>query len=105
MKLLKIVIEFLKHLKHPNIIKFFCIKKTKENYFINFEYCNGGNLSKIYETYQQKYGKLFSLEIIEHLMKQIIEAVNYLHQMKIIHNNINLNNILINYEKKRKKRK
>ena len=31
-------------------------------------------------------------------MRQIIDAFNYLHQKKVIHNNININNILINYE-------
>ena len=98
LKLLKNEIVILQNLNHQNIIKFIDTKKTKKSYYLMLEYCNGGNLSQILEKYQQKYGKPFSLEIIQHLMRQIIDAFNYLHQKKVIHNNINLNNILINYE-------
>ena len=74
------------------------MKKTRRHFYIVFEYCNGGNLSNILDKYQQEFGKPFSQEIIQHLMRQIIDAVKYIHTLKIGHNNINIKNILIKYK-------
>ena len=97
MKFLKNDIVIVQNLKHPNIINFVDLKKTRRHFFIIFDYCNGGNLSNILDKYQKEFGKPFSQEIIQHLMRQIIDAFIYLYSLKIIHNNINLNNILIKY--------
>ena len=88
----------LKYLNHPNIIKFQDCKKTKRHYYMMMEYCNGGNLSKTLQKYIDKNGKAFPEEIIQHLMKQIIDAFKYIHEKKIIHRNINLENILLHYD-------
>ena len=37
-------ISILKSIDNPNIIKLFEIFKTQNNYYIVYEYCNGGNL-------------------------------------------------------------
>ena len=91
-------INILKNLNHPNIIKLKDIKKSKNNYFVMLEYCNGGNLSEALEKYIQKNGKPFDEKIVQHLMKQIINAFKYIHEKKIIHRNIALDNILLNYD-------
>jgi NIMA (never in mitosis gene a)-related kinase len=62
------------------------------------EYCNGGELAKALEKYMQKYSKLFPEEIVQHIMKQIISAFKYIHERKIIHRDVNLQNILLHYE-------
>ena len=98
MKYLRGEILVLKYLDHPNIYKFKDIKKTKKHFYIITEYCNGGDLTGALEKYQQKYGKPFSEEIVQHLMRQIISAFKYLHALKIIHRDVKLDNILLNYE-------
>ena len=90
MKYLRGEILVLKYLDHPNIYKFKDIKKTKKHFYIITEYCNGGDLTGALEKYQQKYGKPFSEEIVQHLMRQIA--------LKIIHRDVKLDNILLNYE-------
>ena len=62
------------------------------------EYCNGGKLSTALENYIDKNRRAFSEEIIQYLMKQIIDAFKYIHELKIIHRNINLDNILLHYD-------
>ena len=57
------------------------------------------------EKYQQNYDKSFSQEIIQHIMKQIVEAVKYLHNDNIVHNNIKLNSIFVNFETEEDKNK
>ena len=98
MKYLKNEIIILQNLKHPNIVKFEDVKKTKKHFYIVMEYCNGGELSQALEKYQEKYGKPFSQEIVQHLMRQIIDAFRYIHSLKIIHRDIKLDNILLNFE-------
>ena len=103
MKYLKNEILILQHLKHPNIVKFDDVKKTKKHFYIVMEFCNGGELSKALEKYQSKYGKPFSQEIVQHLMRQIIDAFRYIHSQKVIHRDIKLDNILLNYETEKDK--
>ena len=98
MKYLVNEINILKELNHPNIVKLKEIKKTKNHYYIIMEYCNGGELYKTLEKYMNKYNKPFSEEIVQHLMKQIINAFKYIHGKNIIHRDIKLENILLNYE-------
>jgi len=43
------------------------------------------------------YKKPFSEKIVQHLMRQIVSAVNYLHGLKIVHRDLKLENILVNY--------
>ena len=91
-------IIILKNLNHSNIIKIQDIKKSKKHYFVMLEFCNGGDLSKALEKYIKKYGKPFDEKIVQHFMKQIINAFKYIHEKKIIHRNITLDNILLNYD-------
>ena len=91
-------IEILQTLNHKNIIKLETIKQTTNNYYIITEYYNGGGLFNILKQYKNIYHKAFPENIIQHLMRQIIDAIIYLHQRKIIHRDLKLENLLINYE-------
>ena len=91
-------ISILNEIKHKNIIHFETIKHTVHNYYIITEYCNGGGLSDCLERYRAKYGKPFPEEIVQCVMRQIVEALKYLHGKKIIHRDIKLDNILVNFD-------
>ena len=91
-------VYILQKLNHPNIVHFETLKKTKQNIYIIMEYCNGGELSKALEDHIEKTGKPFSQEVVQHLMKQIISAFKYIHEKSIIHRDIKLQNILLNYD-------
>ena len=95
---LKKEISILQKLNHPNIIKFYGVKKTSKHVYLIFDCYYGGDLSTLFEKYQQKFGKPFSQEIIQHLMRQIIEGVKYIHGLNIVHDDIKLDSILINFE-------
>ena len=97
-KYLKNEIEIMQKLDHPNIVKFETIKKTKKHFYLIMEFCNGGELSKALEKYQEKNGHPFTQEIVQHLMRQIIDAFKYIHGKKVIHRDIKLENILLNFE-------
>ena len=83
-KYLENEILVLQYLNHPNIVKFIDLKKTTNHYYIMMEYANGGELSKNLEKYMDKYNKAFSEEIVQYLMRQIIDAFKYIHGLKKI---------------------
>ena len=94
---LKAEISILKGLNHPNIVKLKEVKKTKKHFYLVMEYCNGGELKGALEKYQLKNGKAFSEEIVQYIMRQIMSAINYLHSRNIMHRDIKLENILLDY--------
>ena len=91
-------IRILSALKHPNIVKFYDIKKTTKHYFIMMEFCNGGGLSNALEKYIKINGKPFPEELVQHFMRQIVDAFKYIHGKKVIHRDVKLDNILLHYE-------
>ena len=95
-KYLKNEICILQYHNHPNIIKFQEVKKAKKNFYVINEYCNGGELSKALKKYIEKNGKPFPEEIVQHLMIQIIDVFKYIHENRIVHKDVNLDNILLN---------
>ena len=88
----------LKSLKHPNIVHLEDVKSDNKYYYIVMEYINGGSLTDCLKTYQKRNkGKSFPEEIVQHLMKQIVSAVKYIHSQKIIHRDLKPDNIMVNF--------
>ena len=97
-------IRILQSLNHPNIVKFVDIKKTKKHYYIMMEFCNGGELTKNLEKYMIKNGTAFPEELVQHFMRQIIDAFKYIHGKKIIHRDVKLDNILLHFDNEEDKK-
>ena len=91
-------IEILKEIKHKNIMRLIDFKQSEENYYLVCELCNGGSLHQCINKYLKMYRKPFSEEIVQYQMKQIIEALQYLHSNHIIHRDLKLENILVNFK-------
>ena len=91
-------IQILKEMNHKNIIHFEAIKQTVHNFYIITEYCNGGGLYDCLNKYRKIYKKAFSEEIVQHLMRQIVDGIKYIHSKKIMHRDLKLENILVNFD-------
>ena len=91
-------ISILKILCHKNIVRLEGIKKTMNHYYVIMEYCNGGTLTENLEKYKNLYHKPFTEEIVQHVMRQIVSAINYIHDLRIIHRDLKLDNILVKYQ-------
>lgn len=91
-------IELLKQCNHPNIVKLEGIKESQNHYYLIMEYMNGRALSDCLKIYMERYKKAFPEEIVQYLMNQIIDGLNYLHKQKIIHRDLKLDNIMVNFD-------
>ena len=91
-------LKILKEVKHKNIMQLIEVKQTNENYYLVCELCNGGSLRQCVNKYIKMYQKPFSEEITQYLMRQIVEALKYLHGRHIMHRDLKLDNILVNFK-------
>ena len=96
-------IALLSKIKHKNIMKLIEVKQSKDNYYLVCELCNGGSLNELLNKYRKIYRKPFTEEIVQYLMRQIVDAVKFLHSEHIIHRDLKLDNILMNFENEQDK--
>ncbi len=90
--------EILKILNHPNIMQLVDIQSRHNYIYLITEYCNGGTLSENLTKYQKLHKTPLPEKIVIYLMKQISDAINYLHEKSIIHRDLKMENILLHFE-------
>ena len=83
-------IEVLRKISHPNIINIFEIFEDNYQYYIMSEFCEGGELFDAI-TNKGYYNEIEAAKI----MKQILEAVNYLHDNGVVHRDLKPENIML----------
>jgi len=85
--------NLMKKLDHPNITKIFETFENDKYFLISMEYINGGNLF----SFVKKRRKI-SEKISKYLFRQIILGLNHIHSHNIVHRDIKLENILIDFK-------
>ena len=84
-------IELLKNLEHPNIVIYYNYLKEEDNIYIIMEYLEGGTLKQYIEKSSQNINEDIAREII----KQLLNALSYLHYLcDICHRDIKPENIM-----------
>ena len=90
-------IDILSKCDHPNIIRLYEIIEGEKNINLIMEECKGGEL---FEKIQAKNGKKMTIKEVSKIFKEIMIAVNYLHNRGICHRDLKPENILfLNNEK------
>ena len=85
-------IEILITLEHPNIIKIYEYYEDEINYYLITEYVSGGELFDYIER-----DTTFCESKAKKIIKQILQALNYLHSNNLVHRDIKSENILVEY--------
>ena len=80
----------LKETSHQGIIDIYDIFESKDNVYITEEYIEHGNLS----VYLQNNTTLSTIQR-EDMIKQLAEAIDFLHSYGIVHRDLKLENILV----------
>jgi calcium-dependent protein kinase len=87
-------VEILKKLVHPNIMQIFEFYEDKKNFYIITELCEGG------ELFDQIVDKgSFNETEAAWVMKQLMNAINYIHSNNIVHRDLKPENILLDTKK------
>lgn len=87
---LKLEIEILKKIDHPNIIKIFEFFEEEKRFFIVMERCQGGELFE--QIVKREH---FSEAQTANIAKQLLSAVGYMHENGITHRDLKPENILL----------
>ena len=96
-------IKLLSNIKHKNIMRLIEVKQSQDNYYLVCELCNGGSLNESLDKYRKIHRRAFTEEIVQYLMRQIVDAIKFLHGKHIIHRDLKLDNILMSYENEQDK--
>ncbi|EQB77054.1 hypothetical protein CB1_000145038 [Camelus ferus] len=82
-------IGILKMVKHPNILQLVDVFVTRKEYFIFLELATG---REVFDwILDQGY---YSERDTSNVVRQVLEAVAYLHSLKIVHRNLKLENLV-----------
>ena len=93
-KRLKTEINLLRATDHPNIIKLYETFEDKQYLYLIMEDCSGGELFHRLAMNAKK-NKMYTEKDAAKIMKQILEAVNYLHYHGVCHRDLKPENILL----------
>jgi serine/threonine protein kinase len=83
-------IEAVKKLKHPNIVSLVELYESPQCRWLIMEYIEGSGIRGAL----QERGR-FSEAVAARLMRQILEAIEHMHNAGVIHRDVKINNILL----------
>ena len=85
-------IEDIKKLKHPNLLEYISVwyEENINRAVIITELLQGGNLRE-----HRKYQKKIKIKLLKKWIKQILNALDYLHSNDYIHHDLKCQNILV----------
>ncbi|MBW2468903.1 MAG: serine/threonine protein kinase, partial [Deltaproteobacteria bacterium] len=89
-QLLKNECRNTRRLAHPNIVRVFDFHRSEDLAFISMEYVHGQNLN----DYRRQH-EPFGISQIISLIKPVVNALGYAHEMGLVHRDVKAGNILI----------
>ncbi|KAJ0974464.1 hypothetical protein J5N97_016429 [Dioscorea zingiberensis] len=83
-------IAILRHVSHPNIVRFHHAILTEERIYLVLEYCDGGDLA----AYIQRHGRV-SEAVARHFLRHLASGLQVLQANNLIHRDLKPQNLLL----------
>ena len=81
-------VEIMSRLQHPNVVQYLFCRREGNCICIFMELCEGGSLASMIQKRE------LTADSVKHFLRQIIEAVVYLHSNHIVHRDLKPENVL-----------
>ncbi|KAI9020295.1 kinase-like domain-containing protein [Hyaloraphidium curvatum] len=78
-------------LRHPNIAQLYDVLESYGEVYFIAEYCSGGDLL----SHLRHLGTPLPIDHVRHVVRQILEALAYLHDRHVAHRDMKLQNVLV----------
>ncbi|XP_011297559.1 serine/threonine-protein kinase SIK3 isoform X3 [Fopius arisanus] len=83
-------VHIMKRLRHPHIIRLYQVMETEKMIYLVTEYAPGGEIF----DHLVRNGRMSESEA-RRIFKQIVQAVHYLHQNRVVHRDLKAENLLL----------
>ncbi|XP_012280927.1 serine/threonine-protein kinase SIK3 isoform X2 [Orussus abietinus] len=83
-------VHIMKRLRHPHIIRLYQVMETEKMIYLVTEYAPGGEIF----DYLVRNGRMAEPEA-RRVFRQIVRAVRYLHQQRVVHRDLKAENLLL----------
>ncbi|KAG8718522.1 Suppressor of Sensor Kinase (SLN1) [Ceratobasidium sp. 395] len=79
-------------LHHPNVVEYYGIEVHRDKVYIFEEYCSGGSLADSLSS-----GRIEDETVTQVYTMQLLEGLEYLHKMGVVHRDIKPDNLLLDH--------
>ena len=89
---LKRELEIMQNIHHPSLVHLKAWNIEPSRTILVLSYCPGGDLFDVASGHRN----LLTAPLLRRMFAELVGAVRYLHDMKIVHRDIKLENVLVN---------
>ena len=91
---LSVEVSVLKKLMHPNISHYVDFFEDEDNFYLFEEYCKGITLLDFINLNMKEKGEIDE-KITKHIIKELLQALRYMHSKNVAHRDLKPDNIII----------
>jgi protein-serine/threonine kinase len=86
-------VEMLKNISHPSLVHLKACECQESRTLLVLTYCSGGDLFEVASSQRE----VLTPPMVQRMFSELVSAVRYLHTNWIVHRDIKLENVLVNF--------
>lgn len=99
------ILKQLSKTNHPNLLHLVEFQDVDNRFYLVSDYYNGGDLDRFLQQRMDTMETPFDEKMVQHVMKQVLNGLNFLHTHQILHRDLSLENLVIHYNSESDKEK